>query len=127
MQQNELQNLNINNPLINPNKNAHNAPKFSDYKPEHFWPAFEHFIKLAKDDLQKIIENPSAPTFENTIEALEFVGEELGNVSHIFYSLLSAYSSDALQELAQKIGPLMSEFSNDILLNSKLFSKVKSV
>src|SRR5690606_37505529 len=74
-----------------------------------------------------ITNNHDAPTFENTIEALEFSGETLDRISSIFFNLNSAETNDEIQKIAQEVSPLLSEFGNDITLNEKLFDRIKSV
>ena len=70
---------------------------------------------------------PDAPTFENTIVALEKTGELLDKVTNVFFNLLSAETTDFLDELAQKMSPILTEHSNNITLNEKLFQRVKAV
>ncbi|MBT8263707.1 MAG: M3 family metallopeptidase, partial [Muriicola sp.] len=67
------------------------------------------------------------PTFANTIEAIDFAGEQLDRITSIFFNLNSAETNDELQELAQEISPMLSEFSNDVILNEVLFERVKTV
>ena len=74
-----------------------------------------------------IISNPETPSFKNTTEALEFTGQKLGRITSIFFNLNSAETSEAIQKIAQEISPWLSEFKNDMILNSALFKKVKSV
>ena len=74
-----------------------------------------------------MINNPDAPTFDNTIVALETAGETLGTVAGIFYNQLSAAGTDGLQALAEEIGPVQANFSSDIIMNADLFKKVKAV
>lgn len=111
------------NPLLN---NFETAP-FSIIKSEHFKPAIERAIEMAKVEIEEITSSEEIPTFENTIEKLEFVGEKLDRVSSIFFNLNSAETNDELQVLAQEISPLLSEFKNDIILDEVLFEKVKKV
>ena len=100
---------------------------FSQIKNEEFFPAFEEGIALAKAEIDAIVNNPAAPTFENTIEAMAFSGDILDRISSIFFNLNSAETNDELQKIAQDVSPLLSEFSNDIRLNAHLFAKVKAV
>ena len=96
--------------------------KLDDYKP-----SFIENIASAKAEIDAIINNPELPTFENTIEALDFSGNALDRLSSIFFNLNSAETSDEMQKIAQEVSPLLTEFSNDITLNADLFKKVKSV
>ncbi len=100
---------------------------FSQIKNEDFLPAFQEGIALAKTEIDAIVKNPAAPTFENTIEAMAFSGDILDRISSIFFNLNSAETNDELQKIAQDVSPLLSEFSNDIRLNTDLFAKVKAV
>jgi Zn-dependent oligopeptidase len=94
---------------------------------DDFMPGIKEGIKLTKKEIDAIITNPDQPTFENTIEALEFSGEILDRASTIFFNLNSAETNDEMQKIAQEISPLLSELSNDITLNQKLFGKIKSI
>jgi Zn-dependent oligopeptidase len=108
-------------------KTKHNTAPFSQIKIEDYKPAFIENIKTAKAEIDTIINNPESPTFENTIEALEFSGNTLDRVSSIFFNLNSAETSDEMQKIAQEVTPLLTEFSNDITLNEDLFKRIKSV
>ncbi len=100
---------------------------FSQIKNDHFFPAFQEGIALAKAEIDAIVNNPASPNFENTIEAMAFSGDILDRISSIFFNLNSAETNDELQKIAQEVSPLLSEFSNDIRLNADLFAKVKAV
>jgi len=102
-------------------------PPFSKVTTDHYLPAFEEAIKIAKSEIENIISNNATPTFKNTIEALEYSGEQLAKISSIFFNLNSAETNDTIQKIAQEVSPLLSEFSNDITLNDLLFEKVKSI
>lgn len=90
-------------------------------------PAFIENIAAAKAEIDAIINNSEAPTFKNTIEALDFSGNALDRLSSIFFNLNSAETCDELQKIAQEVSPLLSEFGNDIRLNPELFTRVKAV
>lgn len=111
------------NPLLEP----FNAAPFSKIKNEHFKPAFQEAIAKAKAEIDAITANEEAPTFENTLEALEFAGETLSRVSSIFFNLNSAETNEEIQKIAQEVSPWLSEFSNDLTLNEELFKRVKAV
>jgi Zn-dependent oligopeptidase len=100
---------------------------FSQIKMEDYKPAFIENIAAAKAEIDTIINNEEAPTFENTIEALDFSGNALDRLSSIFFNLNSAETSDEMQKIAQEVTPLLTEFSNDITLNEDLFKRIKSV
>ncbi|TRX40042.1 M3 family metallopeptidase [Flavobacterium restrictum] len=94
----------------------------SDYKP-----AFIENIATAKAEIDAVINNPAAPTFENTIEALDFSGNALDRLSSIFFNLNSAETCEEMQKIAQEVSPWLTEFSNDITLNEDLFKRIKAV
>lgn len=105
----------------------HNTAPFSQIKMEDYIPAFNEGIALAKAEIDAIVNNPDAPTFENTIVAMDFSGDILDRLSSIFFNLNSAETNDEMQKIAQEVSPLLSEFGNDIRLNANLFAKVKAV
>lgn len=114
-------------PLLTPSTLRHGAFPFDQLKNDQFEPALETAITEARANLDKIRNATSAPTFENTILALETSAESVGRVSSIFYNLLHADTNEALQALAQKIAPKLASFSSDVLLDPKIFARVKSV
>ena len=105
----------------------HNTAPFSQIKIEDYLPDFQEAIALAKAEIDTIVNNPKAPTFENTIEAMDFSGDVLDRLSSIFFNLNSAETNDEMQKIAQEVSPLLSEFGNDIRLNTDLFARVKTV
>lgn len=111
------------NPLLSPFDTA----PFSQIKNEHFKPAFLQSIVDARKEIDAITTNTDAPTFENTIEALEFSGQQLDRISSVFFNLNSAETNEEIQKIAQEVSPLLSEFGNDITLNEALFKRVKTV
>lgn len=115
------------NPLLDTFQTHFDSAPFEQIKNEDYKPAFEKAIELAKAEIEQICENPDAPTFENTIEAMEISGEKLGRISSVFFNLNSAETDDEMQQIAQEVSPLLSEFSNDIRLNPVLFERIKSV
>ncbi|WP_299336015.1 M3 family metallopeptidase [uncultured Psychroserpens sp.] len=104
----------------------HTAP-FSKIKNEDYLPAFLKAIEKARAEIDAITANQEAATFENTVEALDFSGEELDRLSSIFFNLNSAETNEHIQKIAQEVSPLLSEFSNDITLNEALFERIKTV
>nr|WP_315143773.1 M3 family metallopeptidase [uncultured Flavobacterium sp.] len=108
-------------------KTKYNTAPFSQIKLEDYKPAFIENIAAAKAEIDTIINNPAAPTFENTIEALDFSGNALDRLSSIFFNLNSAETCDEMQKIAQEVSPLLTEFSNDITLNEALFQRIKTV
>ena len=105
----------------------YNTAPFSKIKNEDFLPAFKLAIEKAKNEIDAIVNNTESASFENTIEALDYSGEELDRISSIFFNLNSAETNDEIQKIAQEVSPLLSEFSNDITLNENLFKRVKAV
>jgi peptidyl-dipeptidase Dcp/oligopeptidase A len=112
-----------NNPLL---QEFDHAP-FSKIENEHFKPAIMKAIEMAREEINAIASNIDEATFPNTIETLEFSGEKLDRVTSIFFNLNSAETNEEIQQIAQEVSPLLSEFRNDIILNKALFEKVKSV
>ena len=104
-----------------------NTAPFSKIKTEAYLPAFKKAIENAKNEIDQIVENSALPSFENTIEALDYTGEQLDRISSVFFNLNAAETNDAIQKIAQEVSPLLTEFSNDIALNVALFERVKSV
>lgn len=100
---------------------------FGDYKVEDFKSAIEQAISESLKEIDKIANSKTKPTFKNTIEALAFNGEKLGRLTMMFFNLNSAETSKELQKEAQSISPMLSDYENDIRLNSRLFARVKEV
>ncbi|MFS4467017.1 M3 family metallopeptidase [Maribacter sp. 2210JD10-5] len=112
---------------MNPLLTHFDTAPFSKIKNEHFKPAFLQAMKDARAEIDAITSNTAAPTFENTIEALEFSGQQLDRISSVFFNLNSAETNDEIQKIAQEVSPLLSEFGNDITLNEDLFKRIKTV
>ncbi|MDH2208552.1 MULTISPECIES: M3 family metallopeptidase [Empedobacter] len=115
------------NPLLEKFETPFESAPFSKIKNEDYKPAFIQAIEEAKAEIDAITANPEAPTFANTIEAMELSGEKLGRISSIFFNLNSAETNDEIQEIAQEVSPLLSEFGNDVRLNQDLFERIKVV
>jgi len=113
--------------MQNPLLSKFDLAPFSKIKSEHFEPAFKGALTQAKQEINKITENTATPSFENTIEALEASGEQLNRVASILFNLNSAETNTEIQQIAQKVSPWLSEFTNDLILNEALFARVKSV
>lgn len=105
----------------------HDTAPFSAIKTEDFLPAIKEGIAVARNEIDAIINNPEAPTFKNTIEAMSWSGDTLERVTSIFFNLHSAETNDEIQKIAMEVSPLLSEFGNDIRLNPELFARVKAV
>ena len=117
----------MNNPLLTTSTLPYGAPQFDKIENQHYIPAFKQAIEEAKAEVDAIINNTDAPTFENTIEALEYAGSTLNKISHIFYNLLEADTNDEMQNIAEEITPLTTEFSMYVSLNESLFQRVKQI
>lgn len=105
----------------------HGTPPFDRIEISHYEPAIDRGIKLGLQGIDRIVNNPESPTFENTIVALDNAGRELDRVLNVFYPLESAMSDDAFMELSVKITPRLSEYSTSISLNEGLWKRVKAV
>lgn len=115
------------NPLFQTFTTPYTTAPFSKIKNEHFKPAIENGITEAKNDIDAITSSSETPTFQNTIEALEYSGMQLKRVTSVFFNLNSAETNDEIQKIAQEVSPLLSDFGNDIRLNLDLFKRVKAV
>ena len=113
--------------LNQPFSTPFNTAPFSKISNDDFLPAFKTAIQKAKEEIDEIVNNSETPSFNNTIEALDFSGQELGRISSIFFNLNSAETNDEIQKIAQEVSPLLSEFNNDITLNKNLFERIKEV
>lgn len=113
----------MNNPLLQ----DYNTAPFSKIKNQHFLPAISKLIEETKAEIDTITSNTEAPTFKNTVEALENTGEKLDRATSIFFNLNSAETNDEIQKIAQEVSPMLTEFSNDMLLNEALFERIKTV
>ena len=115
------------NPLIDQPATPFGVPAFDQVKLEHYMPAFEEAIRQDKAGIDAIANNTEAPTFENTIVALDRNGELLERVSGVFFNVLEADGNDEMDAIAEKVSPMLSELSSYITLNDKLFERVKAV
>ena len=117
----------MSNPLLQKFSTPFSTAPFSKIKPKHFKPAILHAIELAKAEIDVIIKTKEEPSFINTIEALEYSGELLDRITRIFFNLNSAETSEEIQNIAQEVSPILSEFGNDITLNNNLFLRIKQL
>ena len=115
------------NPFFSTYDTPHETVPFDKITINDFEPAIMKGIEEEDEVIDAIVNNPDTPTFENTIEALENSGELLSKVTEVFFNLLSAETTDEMDELAQKLSPILSEHGNNITLNEKLFERVKAV
>lgn len=119
--------VNAENPFFKPFDNERNTPPFADIKTEHFEPAILRGVELANKEIEAIVTNPDAPTFENTIVALDNVGEDLNRVLNVFYPLTSALCDDEMMEVINRVQPVLSNYSTSVILNEGLWNRVKNV
>jgi peptidyl-dipeptidase Dcp len=120
-------NVQMQNPLLTPSALQYQAPDFSIIKDAHFQPALEQGIKEHYQQVLNIASNSEAPSFSNTIVALETSGELLTRTSQIFYNLTGSNSNPTLLEIKAEMAPVMAEHSDNIHLNSALFSRIDSL
>ncbi|MBN2662518.1 MAG: M3 family metallopeptidase [Bacteroidales bacterium] len=119
--------MDTDNPLLQEYTNEYGIPPFDLIKTEHFLPAFNATMDEQTAIIQQIIDNTDEPTFENTIEALEYSDLKLSAVSSVFYNYLNINTNSELQEIAQQMATLSTQHNADIMYNKNLFAKVKTV
>ena len=118
---------NMENPFLKESSAPFGAPEFDKIRNEHYLPAFEAGIAEAKAEIDAIVANQEEPTFENTIEAMEYSGETLNRVANIFYNLMEANTNDEMQQIAEQLSPMLTEYEMYVSLNAPLFERVKAV
>ena len=119
--------LDMDNPFFAKPETPFGVPAFDRLKTEHFVPAFEEGMRQQKEEVNAIVSNPQDPTFENTIEALEYSGELLNEVSAVFFNMCETNNSEEMNRIAEEISPKLSAHSDDINMNEALFRRVKAV
>src|SRR5690554_7991238 len=110
------ENMNVelsNNPLVNQSTLPYQAPDFNKIKNKHFEPAILEGIRIKKENVDKIVQQTEAPTFENTLVALEKSGEQLSRATNVFYALAGSHTNDTIQDLNQKLAPMFSELQDE--------------
>ena len=115
------------NPLLSEWTTPYGVPPFDRIRIEDYRPAVERLIADSRQAIERIATQPEKPTFGNTIEALEFAQQPLERVTTLFYNLNSAETDDAMQALALELSPLLTAYSNDVMLDERLFGRVKTV
>ena len=121
-------NMNNNtNPLLSPFTAPHGAAPFDRIKTDDFEPAITKAIELHESEIDAIARQTDAPTYENTIEAMELSGSTLSRITSIFFNLLSANGDDEMITVSERVSPMLTEHSNNINLNEALFKRVKAV
>ena len=115
------------NPLLNQPQTLFGVPAFDQVQLKHYLPAFKEAIRLNQEEIDAIVNNEDAPTFENTIVALDRSGIVLDRVCGVFYNVLEADGNEQMDAIANEVAPILSDFQNGILLNEGLFSRIKAV
>ena len=115
------------NPLVEEWNTPYQTPPFSEIEYAHYEPAIDYAIELNRAEIEAIVNNPEAPTFENTIVAMEQSGKLLNRATGVFFVLNGAVTSPEMQQIALNITPKLTELGNDISLNPALFERVKEV
>jgi peptidyl-dipeptidase Dcp len=115
------------NPFFTEWKTPFGVPPFDQIENEHYMPAIDSGIALARTEIEAITASEDAPTFVNTVAAYDRAGELLNKVAYVFYSQTSANTNDTLEQLQMEIAPKVSAFSDEVLLNAGLFKRIKAV
>ncbi len=115
------------NPLLSAFKTPYEVPPFEQIKEIHYLPAFKEAIKLHEDEINEIVNNPEEPDFDNTVEALDRSGELLERTDRVLNNMLNTSTTDALQNLALELSPVLSKHEDDIMMNEKLFERIKKI
>lgn len=115
------------NSLLQPFNTPFQTAPFQEIKNADYLPAFQQLIKDTEAEIWQIAHNTEFPSFENTIEALAYAGEQLDVVSNIFFNINSAETNDEIQKIAQEVSPLLTELSSKISQNEALFNRIKQV
>lgn len=115
------------NPFMEEWDTPYGVPPFDKIKPEHYLPAFEEGMKQQKENINAIVNSTEEPTFANTIIPLEYSDELLNKVSMVFFNLTECCNDEEMEKLADTIMPLVTQHGDDVMLNEKLFQKVKTV
>ena len=115
------------NPLVEEWNTPYQTPPFSEIEYAHYEPAIDYAIELQRAEIDAIVNNPEAPTFENTIVAMEQAGQLLNRATGVFFCINGCMTSPEMQEIALNITPKLTALGNDISLNPELFERVKVV
>ena len=115
------------NPFFSEWNTPYEIPDFSRIKTEHYLPAFEEGMRRQKAEIDSIVNNPEAPTFENTVLAYEYSGQLLQDVSGVFFNLSECENSPEMEAIAEEVTPMLSAHEDDIALNAALFARIKAV
>ena len=131
MNENTAEQIQRKNPFFEPYNTPHDTVPFDRIRMEDFEEAFMEGIRRDNEQIEKTINNPDKPTFDNTIidaeDDTEGYYDLLSRVSTVFFNLLSAETNDEMDALAQKLQPILTQHANDVRLNKRLFERVKAV
>jgi peptidyl-dipeptidase Dcp len=121
------QSIDASNPFFTEFSTPHSVPPFDRIKAEHYKPAFLKGMELHTKEIEVITNNPDKPTFENTVVAMDESGSLLNRVAGVFYAMTGAMSDTVIQAIESELSPLMTEHSDNIYLNEKLFARIKTI
>ncbi len=122
-----VQKVDANNPFFKPYDTPFQIPPFSEIKEAHYQPAFEQGMRDHLEEVDNIVNNPEAPSFKNTIEALERSGSLLNKVSYVFYNLTGSNTNPELQRLQREMSPVITAHFDKVSLNAGLFDRINAV
>ncbi len=117
----------IDNPFFSPSQLPFEAPDFDDIRNDDYLPAFEEGMRQELQEIDAIVSNPAAPTFENTLVALERSGQLLTRVERVFFNMTSAHTNETIQEIQSELAPRLAAHSDNIYLNSELFDRIDTL
>ena len=115
------------NPLLVEWSTPFGVPPFDQIESSHYLPAFKTGMEEQLEEVQAIVENEDAPSFANSVEALELSGATLSRVAHVFYAVNAAHTNETLQATAKEVAPLMAAHGDAISLNPDLFERIQAV
>ena len=116
-----------NNPLLESFQTLYETAPFELIENKHFLPAIIEGIAAGRNEVALIAESEAVPTFINTVVALERMGDQLGRATSILFNLNAAETNPELQQIVKEAAPMLTEYGNDITLNTRLFARIKSV
>ncbi len=115
------------NPFFDPSPLPYGAPQFDLIQNEHYAPAIERGMEINRGEIDAIANNPDAPTFDNTIVAMERAGQDLGRVLRVFYNIAGAHTNPELQAIQREMAPKLSAHGDSISLNPVLFARIETL
>ena len=115
------------NPFFSEWDTPYGVPPFDKIKEEHYLPAMEKAIEIQNKEIEAIVNNTEPATFENTVVALDKSGRDLSRVNGVFFNLVEANTNDKLVEINKTVAPMLAKHNDNIMLNAKLFKRVKTV